>query len=372
MNSSELERFQNHFGILQNMALPSESVMQMAHSAQAAAALMNTPTLEAIQRLQLQSVNSAKAFTDISLQFYETYADIARMRAEICPIASEIVANTAKMYADISPVASELFANAAKMYAGMSPIASEIVANTAKMYADINPVASELVANAAKMYAGMSPVASEIIADTVKMYADADTTFLTKILKNETLLSSISQKISSDFNFFDEAGLFPDSQTLPDFKEICRQLKSNNQSNDYIQDNDSIKSLKKESEKIDPDFTEIIQHAESLSEIIKNTKHLKPKKSFKRKISVRKAQSLCQKYKAHQIRYLYKELHAFAVSKLDKENLKLFLGIIGFILALPLPDNLKWYFGLFTTPFWCRLIYLTNFSDILRENKNRK
>ena len=372
MNFDEITKLQNSLRVLQNMTLPSQQVMQMAHSAHAMSELTKTPALEAMQSLQSPFINSAKAVTEINPRLYETYVNIAQMHADISPITSEIAANTAKMYADLEPVGSELIANVAKMYADLSPVTSEIVANTAKMYADLKPVGSELIANVAKMYADLSPMASKVIADTVKMYADTTTTFLSEIQKNENLLLSISQKISLDFNFFNEAGLFPDSHTLPYFKEASHQSKFKNQSNDYIQEDDSINSLKNQSEKIDPDFTEIIQCTESLSETPKISKHAKNKKSFKRKISVRKAQLLCQKYKTHQIRYLYKELHSFALSKLDKENLKLFLGIISSILALPLPDNIKWYFGLFTIPFWCRLIYLTNFSDISHENKNRK
>ena len=138
-----------------------------------------------------------------------------------------------------------------------------------------------------------------------------------------------------------------------------------------------VDNLRKQSSEFEQDFKKIFQQVESLSDTIHSeldtiAKPSKIKKPFKRKISVKKAQTLCQKYKTHQLRHLYKNLRSFALVKLNEKNLLLFWNAINAILSFGLPDELKNYFIILAIPIWFRLFYLTNFSDALGEGKNKQ
>lgn len=81
MNLSELERLQSQLRILQNMAFPSQQIMQMANSAYAAAELMNMPTLEAMRYAESAMCASAKA-AEMVFQKYEQLNKIANATYE--------------------------------------------------------------------------------------------------------------------------------------------------------------------------------------------------------------------------------------------------------------------------------------------------
>lgn len=88
MDFTELARLQSSLRILQNMNLPSQQVMQMAHSAQTMADLYRAPALEAMQRANISMCNSARAVEAIYQKYeilnkianapYETTARMAR------------------------------------------------------------------------------------------------------------------------------------------------------------------------------------------------------------------------------------------------------------------------------------------------------
>ena len=88
MDFTELARLQSSLRILQNMNLPSQQVMQMAHSAQTMADLYRAPALEAMQRADISMCNSARAVEAIYQKYeilnkianapYETAARMAR------------------------------------------------------------------------------------------------------------------------------------------------------------------------------------------------------------------------------------------------------------------------------------------------------
>ena len=101
MNLSELARLQSQLRILQNVTLPSQQVMQMAHSAQAAAELMNMPALEAMQRMESAMCNSARTVEIIN----QKYEQLNRMAA----VPFEAVARMA------NPFTSSMFTNYANM-----------------------------------------------------------------------------------------------------------------------------------------------------------------------------------------------------------------------------------------------------------------
>ncbi len=81
MNLSELERLQSQLRILQNMTLPEQQIMQMAHSAQTAAELMNISALDTMQRAETVMCTSAKA-AEMVFQKYEHLNRIANASYE--------------------------------------------------------------------------------------------------------------------------------------------------------------------------------------------------------------------------------------------------------------------------------------------------
>ena len=321
MDFTELARLQSSLRILQNMNLPSQQVMQMAHSAQAMADLYRAPALEAMQGLQQLSINSAKAFAELSPQIYETYANIS------------------KMYTDISPM----------LY--------EAAANSAKAFAEINPILQNSAINSVKFITEMQSAIAEIT-------------------KNEAIMSVVGQKIILDYSIFDEAGFFPDPESLPNFHEYKQPSKFGNAPDDNSKAQNSINELKKQSDKFEPAFKDILQQTEVLpssiqSEGVLNAQSIKTRSPFKRKISVQKAQSLCQKYKVRQIKHLYQNICTFSLSKLNEKNVRFFIDLIGIILNI-LPDAYKIYFVIFYLPLLYRLYDLINLSNASGENKNKK
>lgn len=69
MNFDEIAKLQSSLRVLQNMALPSQQVVQMAHSAQAMADLYRTPALEAMQRTDMLMCNSARAVDAVNHKY---------------------------------------------------------------------------------------------------------------------------------------------------------------------------------------------------------------------------------------------------------------------------------------------------------------
>ena len=101
MNLSELERLQSHLRILQNMALPSQQVMQMANSAQAFAKLYNSPGLTAMQHAELAMCNSAR-FAEIINQKYEQFARMANSHYEATArMANPFISPMSQNYANM-------------------------------------------------------------------------------------------------------------------------------------------------------------------------------------------------------------------------------------------------------------------------------
>lgn len=84
MNLSELGRLQSQLRILQNMTLPAQQVMQMAHSAQAAAELMNMPALEAMRRAESAMCNSARQAAAINKN-YEILKNVVKFKIPTTP-----------------------------------------------------------------------------------------------------------------------------------------------------------------------------------------------------------------------------------------------------------------------------------------------
>ena len=79
------------------MNLPSQQVMQMAHSAQAIADLYRAPALEAIQGLQQLSINSAKAFAEINPILQNSAINSVKFITEMQSAIAEITKNEAIM-----------------------------------------------------------------------------------------------------------------------------------------------------------------------------------------------------------------------------------------------------------------------------------
>ncbi len=101
MDFTNLSRLQSSLKILQNMNLPSQQVMQMAHSAQAMADLYRTPALEAMQRADISMCNSARAVEAI-YQKYEILNKIANAPYEAAArMASAYTSPMFKNYATI-------------------------------------------------------------------------------------------------------------------------------------------------------------------------------------------------------------------------------------------------------------------------------
>lgn len=69
MDFTELARLQSSLRILQNMNLPSQLAMQIAHSAQAMADLYKTPALEALQSIDMSMCNSARAVAAVNKNY---------------------------------------------------------------------------------------------------------------------------------------------------------------------------------------------------------------------------------------------------------------------------------------------------------------
>lgn len=243
------------------------------------------------------------------------------------------------------------------------------------MYTDISPMLYEAAANSAKALAEINPILQNSAINSLKFITEMQSS-IAEITKNEAIMSAVGQKIILDYSIFDEAGFFPEPESLPNFHEYKKPPNFGNAPDDNSKVQNSINELKKQSDKFEPAFKDILQQTEALSSAIQSessvyTKPIKTRKNFKRKISVQKAQLLCQKYKVRQIKHLYQNICTFSLSKLNEKNVRFFIDIIGIILNI-LPDAYKVYFIVFYLPLLYRLYDLINLSNASNENKNNK
>ena len=124
----------------------------------------------------------------------------------------------------------------------------------------------------------------------------------------------------------------------------------------------------------EPDFEKILQQVKAVSEAIQYDtavrKNTTKKKKFKRKVSIRNAHAIRQRYKNKQINSLCKNVLSYSLNKLDVKTTPFFIGIIEYVKDLPIPENLKIYFSIMLIPLWIRMYYLITHSDALAEKTN--
>lgn len=190
--------------------------------------------------------------------------------------------------------------------------------------------------------------------------------FLKTIYEDQSLLDVINHDITEDYKLFNEAGLFPKSQDLPHFIDL---------SSSY--DDEKIETLNSELANLknitDSDSEKIFQQTKSLSEaiqydIIINT-HTRKKKKLKRKVSIRNAHVIRQRYKSKQLKSLYDGLLSYS-SKLNKENCYFFITVLNTIIGLPIPDKAKWFFAILLSPILYKAYVLSNHQTVLNEKQN--
>ena len=301
MNLTELIEYQQ---TLRNMTLAPQTAVQAAHSALATAELDRASVLEQMTQAQLLSVNSAKALAEINPEIYDAGVNLARI------------------YADISPAIEELGANAAKICSDMQPVLAGVYANFVKLYADVQPVGVKLYDEILNARANIQPKLHDYAINSAKFLSEVQS-LISELSKSTGLLSDVGKGIAFDYNIFYSAGLFPPSQSLPELKDYKAQ---NTMADNFDKDIQAlVDNLRKQSSEFEQDFKKIFQQVESLSDTIHSeldtiAKPSKIKKPFKRKISVKKAQTLCQKYKTHQLRHLYKNLRSFALVNINYDN----------------------------------------------------
>ena len=246
----------------------------------------------------------------------------------------------------------------------------KIFPHSASALANINPISQMIAAHSASALVNLDPKIQEALELNAAALTHTRLIFQEFLDQNNSACShinSVFQDISSDYKLFNEAGLFPKWQDLPNFMDL-----SSIYDDEKIEHSDSkLTNLKNIS---DPDSKRIFQKVKSISEAIQYDNIIrtptKRKKIFKRKVSIRNAHAIRQRYKNKQFKSLYKSLLSYSLNKLDVKTTPFFIGVIEYVKDLPIPENLKIYFSIMLVPLLFRMYYLITHSDALAEKTN--
>lgn len=126
----------------------------------------------------------------------------------------------------------------------------------------------------------------------------------------------------------------------------------------------------------EPNFEKILQQCKAVSVALKYDtvfrKNTKKKNNFKRKVSIKNAHALRQKYKNKQINSLCQNILSYSLNKLDIKATPFFIGIIEHVKDLPIPEHFKIYFSIMLIPLWIRLYYLITHPNALSEKIDKQ
>lgn len=126
----------------------------------------------------------------------------------------------------------------------------------------------------------------------------------------------------------------------------------------------------------EPNFEKILQQCKAVSVALKYDtvfrKNTKKKNNFKRKVSIKNAHALRQKYKNKQINSLCQNILSYSLNKLDIKTTPFFIGIIEHVKDLPIPEHFKIYFSIMLIPLWIRLYYLITHPNALSEKIDKQ
>ena len=349
-------------------------------------------TIEDTLRMREEFIKSIEeqqlALTNSLMGFGQIIPHSASVLAAANPISQMITAHSASVLAAANPISQMIAAHSTSALADTSPILQGIAAHSAAALADTSPILQGIAAHSAAALAAASPMIQEIATQSAFALANlepkiqealelnaaalAHTSFIFQefLDQNNSLCAHISpvfQDIASDYKLFNKAGLFPKSQDLPTFMDLSP-----------IYDDDKIAHSDSELTNFknipDSDSEKIFQKAISISEAIQYdriiSKPTKKKKIFKRKVSIRTAHALRQRYKTKQLKSLYESLLSYSLNKLDKERTEFFIKLVGITIGLPIPDNMKWYFAILLLPILYRNYVLSTHQTALSEKQN--
>lgn len=328
-------------------------------------------------------LNSASALANLTIPISKILtAPGASTLVNATSILNGINAHSASALANMTISASKTVdVSGLSSLSNTASILREMYAHSASALADMTIPASKIfdvpsvsaLSNVASILNGMYAHSASALTDMTipisKVMGILDPEILKTVTQNASTSANINpifQDIASDYKLFNEAGLFPKSQDLPHFIDL-----SSSYDDEKIETlNSELANLKKIT---DSDSEKIFQQTKSLSEaiqydIIINT-HTRKKKKLKRKVSIRNAHVIRQRYKSKQLKSLYDSLLSYS-SKLNKENCYFFITVLNTIIGLPIPDKAKWFFAILLSPILYKAYVLSNHQTVLNEKQN--